>query len=163
MIDIKVKKFSENAKIPSYAHPDSDAGMDIFSAENILVKAGERAIIKSGIGIQAVFIDKLIPLFKLEFKIAFILKGTSGNGAKKGVDVLAGVVDQGYTGEIGVVFYNSSNQDIQVNIGDKIAQGVFTLVPKVSNMEIVEEFDETQRGEKGFGETTGVVGDVNGV
>jgi dUTP pyrophosphatase len=153
MIDIQIKKFSENAKIPSYAHPDSDAGMDIFSAENILVKAGERATIKSGIGIQAVFIDKLMPLFKLEFKIAFILKDRSGIASKRGVTISAGTIDSGYTGEIGVVMTNNSNEDFQVNIGDKIAQGVFVLVPKISNMKIVEEFEETARGENGFGST----------
>lgn len=173
MINVKIKKFSENAKIPEYAHPESDAGLDIYSAENVLVRAGTRATIKSGIGVQAYWemdyfrvpdqdgkpIQKYLPLSPewLSYKIALILKGTSGNGAKNGINILAGVVDQNYTGEIGVVFHNTSDQDIQVNIGDKIAQGVFTLVPKVANIEVVEEFEETDRGENGFG-STGVAG-----
>jgi dUTP pyrophosphatase len=159
MIDIQIKKFSDNAKLPSYVHIESDAGMDIYSAENVLVKAGERAVIKSGIGIQAKFRDNLMPLFENCFKIALIIRGTSGNCVKKYIETVGGTVDQGYTGEIIIVLWNKGKEDVQINIGNKIAQCIFTLVPRVYSYEVVDDFKETDRNDKGFG-SSGVVGGV---
>ena len=57
------------------------------------------------------------------------------SGKKKGIDVLAGVVDAGYRGEIMVCLYNTSDEDVEINRGDRIAQIIFQEVPLVSLIE----------------------------
>ena len=68
----------------------------------------------------------------------------------KGIDVLAGVVDSGYRGEIKVCLYNTSKDNVVIESGDRIAQ---ILIQPVSQMEMmaVDSLSDTERGEGGFG------------
>ncbi len=76
----------------------------------------------------------------------------SGLSVKKGIDVLAGVVDSGYRGEIMVCLYNTSNEDVEIKRGDRIAQIIFQEVPAISLL-LREELETSQRGSGGFGST----------
>ena len=76
----------------------------------------------------------------------------SGLSVKKGIDVLAGVVDSGYRGEIMVCLYNTSNEDVEIKRGDRIAQIIFQEVPAISLL-LREELETSQRGSSGFGST----------
>jgi dUTP pyrophosphatase len=76
----------------------------------------------------------------------------SGLAVKKGIDVLAGVIDSGYRGEIMVCLYNTSDVDVEINRGDRIAQIIFQEVPVISLM-LREELETSQRGSNGFGST----------
>ena len=76
----------------------------------------------------------------------------SGLALKKFIDVGAGVVDEDYRGELGVVLFNFGEEDFEINMGDKIDQLIFE---KIKTPEIVEvdTLEETRRGGKGFGST----------
>ena len=84
--------------------------------------------------------------------LAGLIWPRSGLSVKKGIDVLAGVVDAGYRGEIMVCLYNTSDEDVEINRGDRIAQIIFQEVPLVSLIES-EELETSQRGSNGFGST----------
>lgn len=96
-----------------------------------------------------------VRLFKLGYAIALPegtvgdIRDRSGMGSK-GIHVFAGVIDEDYRGELGVVLFNASGQDLIINHGDRIAQMLVTipLKPEVKEVDIL---DETERGEKGFG------------
>ena len=76
----------------------------------------------------------------------------SGLGSKHGIVLgnLVGLIDSDYQGELMVPAWNRSDKDFEINPGDRIAQMI--IVPVIqADFEIVDEFKETQRGEKGFG------------
>ena len=139
MIKVKIKKIDGDAKIPSYAH-GGDAGMDIYSAENLTVKAGEHAKVRTGIAMEIP--DGFVGL----------VWDKSGISMNYGLKTLGGVIDSGYRGEVVIGVVNLSKEDYVVEKGNKIAQ---ILIQKVESPEIkeVEELSNSERGEKGFGST----------
>ena len=136
---IKFQKILDEAIIPHYAHP-GDAGMDIFSAEETVIKEGERKNIRTGL--------------KMELPEGFVglVWDKSGLALKNGIKTMAGVIDSCYRGEIGIVLANLSEQDCKIEKGQKIAQ---MLIQKIERAEIEEarELSETKRGEGSFGST----------
>jgi dUTP pyrophosphatase len=136
---IQIKKLHEDAIIPKYAH-NSDAGMDLFSIEELILKPGHRVGVKTGISIG------------LPQGYVSLIWDKSGVAFKSGIKTMAGVLDSGYRGEYIVVLLNVSNQDFEIKKGQKIAQ---VLIQKIENPEIeeVKELSETSRGEGGFGST----------
>lgn len=138
-MQLQVQKLHKDAKLPSFAH-DSDAGMDIYCLEDTVIKAGERAQIKTGIalGVPEGFVG--------------LVWDKSGLALKAGLMVLGGVVDAGYTGEILILLHNTGNQDYAFCSGDKITQ---ILIQKVEHAEVVEVdmLQDTTRGVSGFGST----------
>lgn len=142
---IKVKRLSSNAKLPSRAN-SNDAGADIFSAIDVVIPAGQRRFIPTGIAIQA---EQEVSGMASYFRIA----PRSGLAFNNGIDVLAGVVDLGYTGEIKVGLLNTSNEDFTIKAGDKIAQLIREVCIINNNFIEVDSLEETSRGEKGFGST----------
>lgn len=136
---IKFRKLTSTAKLPTYAHA-GDAGMDIYSDEDVVIKPHETKII--GTGLASEFDNGYVALF-----------WGKGGIVKNGIDVLAGVIDAGYRGEWKVVLQNLSNIDYVINRGDKITQA---LIQKVENAKIIEIYNlenNTSRGEGGFGST----------
>jgi len=81
-----------------------------------------------------------------------ILKPRSGLAVKNGVCVLAGVIDNGYRGEVKICLLNTSARTIRIDIGDKIAQMIIVKECKGQFIE-ADELNDTSRGEKGFGST----------
>lgn len=139
MTTLPTKLLNENATIPTYGS-ERAAGMDLYAAFAETIPAGQHRIIKTGIAVK-------IPDFHYG-RIA----PRSGLAYKKGIDVFAGVIDNDYRGEIGVILYNSGNEPFIVAQGDRIAQMIITpythTVP-----ELVTELDDTERGSGGFGST----------
>lgn len=136
-----VEKINKKAVIPFKAH-EGDAGMDLFSVEEALLKPMQRKLIHTGIKIQ-------LPL-NTEAQI----RPRSGLALKNGVTVLntPGTIDEGYRGEIGIILINLGTEDFKVEEGMKIAQMV--IKPTLSlDIEEVIELTETSRGEGGFGST----------
>ena len=123
---------------------DGAAGMDLRAniSESILLKPLERTIIKTGlfIALPAGFEAQVRP--------------RSGLAAKKGITVLnsPGTVDADYRGEIGVILVNLSNEEFEVNDGERVAQLVIAKHERVTWKE-VEVLNETERGSGGFGST----------
>jgi dUTP pyrophosphatase len=136
---ILFKKINSDAKIPQFAQP-GDAGMDLFSVEDLSLKPGERAGIKTGIALE-------IPLGYVG-----LIWDKSGVASKSGIKTAGGVIDSGYRGEIVVLLVNLSKDDYNIKKGQKVAQ---LLIQKVENPEILEAdaLTETARGEGGFGST----------
>ena len=139
MVDLRVKKLRENAVLPCYAH-EGDAGLDLFSCINCSLESGQRMLIPTGVS------------FMIPKGYVGLIWPRSGLSFKKGVDVLAGVIDSGYRGEIGVVLLNTGYDDVVIKEGDKVAQILIQPVESVDVLE-VDFLDESVRGEKNFGST----------
>jgi dUTP pyrophosphatase len=138
-MNIQVKKLHPEAKVPSFAHP-GDAGMDLYSVAELILKAGERISVPTGIAMA-------LP----EGYVALVWD-KSGVSHKFGVKVLGGVIDSGYRGEYLVGLVNLSQESFEIKVGQKIAQ---LLIQKVEHPEVEEvtELDETSRGDGRFGST----------
>ncbi len=138
-MELKIKKLSADALLPSYAH-SNDAGMDVFTPVEFSLEPGER---------------KLIPLgFAMEFSDDHVARclDKSGLASKHGIHTLAGVMDASYRGEINVALINLGQEPYTFSKGDKIAQIVMTPISHASIIE-VDTLSETTRGEGGFGST----------
>lgn len=132
-ITIPFQKLSEKAKIPTQA-TFSDAWYDLFSTESYVLKYGERKLFKTNIStaIPHGYYGRIAP--------------RSGLAYKHGIDVLAGVIDSGYRGDIGIILINFWTEDFAVNEWDKIAQFIIEKCHYVEWQE-VSELPESQRGE----------------
>ena len=114
-----------------------------------------RACLDSKLSLQAGS-SQLIPIgFAMYLEdpgLAAMVIPRSGLGSKHGIVLgnLVGLIDSDYQGELMVPAWNRSDTDFEINPGDRIAQMI--IVPVIqADFEIVDEFSETQRGEKGFG------------
>jgi len=136
---VKILKIDPEVKAPNYANP-GDAGMDFFSAENTTIAPGERKVVKTGIKMA------------IPFGYVGLVWDKSGLAAKKGVKTMAGVIDAGYRGEVGIVMHNLGKEEFIIEKNMKIAQMLIQPIHS-PDIEEVEELDDTQRGEGGFGST----------
>ncbi|NLV82056.1 MAG: dUTP diphosphatase [Synergistaceae bacterium] len=139
-ITVKIKS-AEGIALPAYATPGS-SGMDIRAAESLVIKAGDRGCVGTGLYLE-------MPL-SCEAQI----RPRSGLALKKGVTVLntPGTIDSDYRGEIRVILANLGKEDFVIEIGDRIAQMVFATVTQI-NLVKSDELDETTRSSGGFGST----------
>ena len=80
------------------------------------------------------------------------VRGTYTNRSIRGVDKKLHDNKLDYRGEIGVILFNTTDEDFEVKSGDRIAQIVLNKVEQINWLE-VEELDETERGDGGFGHT----------
>lgn len=149
---LRVKRLTDTATIPTYGS-NGAAGLDLYAdlagRETVLgIEPGERMLIKTGISIA-------IPRGHYA-RIA----PRSGLAFKNGIDVLAGVVDEDYRGEVGVILYNTTQKDrsgayqqpFAINHGDRIAQLIIEKYTPCLPVE-VDSLDDTSRGVAGFGST----------
>ncbi|XP_057503976.1 deoxyuridine 5'-triphosphate nucleotidohydrolase-like [Actinidia eriantha] len=136
---MKVKKLSEKAVLPSRASPLS-AGYDLSSSTEIKVPARGKSLVPTDLSIA-------IP----EGTYARIAP-RSGLAWKHSIDVGAGVIDADYRGPIGVILFNYSDVDFEINVGDRIAQLIIEVI-MTPNVEEVDDLDSTARGSGGFGST----------
>jgi dUTP pyrophosphatase len=137
-MELKVKRIHKDAKLPCYGHV-GDAGLDLFSVMECVLKGGEVRAISTGI--QVAIPDGYVGLVWDKSGISL-----------KNMHRLAGVVDSGYRGEIKVVMTNLSTEAFPIEKGMKIAQMLIQPIVKVKVAES-EVLDETTRGENGFGST----------
>lgn len=138
---VKLKIFTtELFRKPVQATPGS-AGWDIHAIEEVTIPPRELRMLKTGFGVQ-------VP----KGFYAAILPRSSFGKKKIIVTNSPGTIDSDYTGEIMVMLYNLSDDFFYIKEGDRIAQ---MILQKYDNMEfeVVQEFEETQRGSGGFGST----------
>ena len=131
-------------KDPEYAY-ESDSGFDLRTTEDIWVLPNDRKLVPTGLRFD-------IPLgYELQ------VRSKSGLALNKGLMVLnsTGTVDSGYQGEVKVILFNTTNQKIKLEKGQKIAQAVLcpVLCGKWVNLLKVESIEEKDRNNKGFGST----------
>lgn len=142
---IRVKKLNEHATIPTYGSAGA-AGMDLyanfvdFEGDMHELWPGERKLFKTGLAIA-------IPLGHYA-RVA----PRSGLAFKSGIDVMAGVIDEDYRGEVGVILINLSDRIFEVKHGDRIAQLIIEKYTPCLQVE-VDDLDDTSRGSGGFGST----------
>ena len=137
---LRVKKLSKCAIIPTKAHP-GDAGWDLYANndDDVHIEFGRRALISTGISLA-------IP----EGYYGRVAD-RSGNAWKCGMHTFGGVIDSKYRGEVKVILANlGCDEGFIVKKGDRIAQLVITKI-HVEDMIEVDDLDETERGENGFG------------
>ena len=141
---IKVALTHENAVIPKYAYP-SDSGFDLHATEEVIIGPFGRALVPTGLKVS----------FEEGYEIQ--VRPKSGLAIKQGLTVLntPGTVDQGYTGEIQFIVFNTNNTTVTIQKGMKIGQGV--LCPVVQGkyviIEEVGQVEDNDRGNNGFGST----------
>lgn len=138
MSSFQVKLNYEDAQEPTRGS-DEAAGYDLYSYENQTITPNKIKLIDTGISIR-------------------VPSGTYGRIAprssvsKKGILVNAGVIDRDYRGPVKVMVHNLSNNDYVINKNDRIAQLILEQI-KTPPVELVEELDDTERGDGGFGST----------
>lgn len=130
-------------ELPAY-ETIASAGLDIraFIEEPIILKPFERKLVKTGLFLE-------IPVgFEAQ------VRPRSGLALKNGITVLnsPGTIDADYRGEVGVILINLSQENFEIQSGDRIAQLVFAKVEQASWVK-VDTLSETERGEGGFGST----------
>jgi len=139
MTELPVLITAQKGFAPAYAKP-GDAGADLRSRVEIVVKAGARELVPTGVSIA------------LPDGYVGLVHPRSGLALKHGITVLnsPGTIDAGYRGEIMVTLYNSSSEDFQVLVGDRIAQLLIQEVLRAKFI-AVEQLPGTDRGQAGFG------------
>lgn len=127
------------AYMPVRAH-NTDAGLDMITPQKIMLPPRGYAVVDTGVHVQ------------LPTGTVGILKSKSGLSVNRGIYTVDGVIDEGYTGAIAVKLHNSTKDYQIINAGEKITQLVIVpcLMPE---MELVDDFPETDRGSAGFGST----------
>ena len=140
--NVKIKKLSEKAIIPTYGSPYS-AGADLYSAmDDITIEPHTTTLVKTGIALE-------IPV-----GFAGLIYARSGLASKKGLAPAnkVGVIDCDYRGEVMVALHNHTDIPQSISAGERIAQLVITPYI-VADFEETDELSQTVRGEGGFGST----------
>lgn len=136
---IKIKKLHPDAVIPQYAH-EGDSGFDLVVVENFVIRPGETKLVKTGISLE------LPKGYELQ------VRPRSGITLGTKLRVQLGTIDSNYRGEIGVIVDNVDDVIYRIERGYRIAQGVIAPVVQAT-FEEVDQLEETERGENGFGST----------
>ncbi|NWV03896.1 DUT protein, partial [Ptilonorhynchus violaceus] len=136
---LRFTKLSENAFAPSRGSARA-AGYDLYSAYDCVIPPMEKAVVKTDIQIA------------LPSGCYGRVAPRSGLAAKHFIDVGAGVIDEDYRGNVGVVLFNFGKENFEVKKGDRIAQLICERI-YYPELEEVEALDDTERGEGGFGST----------
>ena len=133
---IKINLINVNAKLPTRGSQES-AGLDLHTIESVTIPSGHRALLKTGLSMSmpSGYVGLIWPRSKL--------------AAKMGIDVLAGVVDSDYRGEIMVSLLNTSLDNVELQVGDKVAQMIIQKHFSDMEMEVVNNLDDTPRGKNG--------------
>lgn len=136
---MRVQVLDPGATLPKRQTPGS-AGYDLATSEDFEILPGQRRLVKTGLRVA-------------------VPEGTygrvaprSGLAVRYGIQTLAGVVDGDYRGELGVVLINHGSDPFRASRGDRIAQLVLERV-ETPDVAVVDDLDDTRRGEGGFGST----------
>jgi len=176
-VNVKIKRLSEDAVIPKYAH-EWDAGVDLVAAEDVIIEPGETKIVPTGLAIA------LPPGYEAQ------IRPRSGITVKTKLRVQLGTIDCLYRGQIGIIVDNTAQKEIWeidlnkneviylensflktvdggsikddwqefpegtyvIKKGDRLAQMVINQVEQ-AQFAVVDELDETSRGDGGYGST----------
>jgi len=136
---LRFKQLDPRAVLPARGSALA-AGLDVCSIENLIIGPMQRVMARTGlaVAIPAGFYGRIAP--------------RSGLAAKNGLDVLAGVIDSDYRGEVCCLLYNTSDEVVTLPAGSKICQ---LIVEQIITPEAAwaSELDDTARGAGGFGST----------
>src|SRR4051812_49256720 len=139
MQNLNFKKLNDQAVLPTRGTAMS-AGLDLYSIEAVTLDPHQRALVPTGlaVAIPEGYFGRIAP--------------RSGLASKNGIDVLSGVIDADYRGEVLCLLYNTGNEPVELAAQTKICQliieKIMTPVPQWA-----EDLSETERGADGFGST----------
>lgn len=132
----------KNAVVPTYGSPGA-AGLDLRAANDFEahLMPGARVLVPTGLRVELPpnHYGRIAP--------------RSGLALKAGIDVMAGVIDEDYRGDIGVVLINLGQGAFTIRPGDRIAQMIVEPYKRMVPVEASGPLDTTDRGEGGFGST----------
>ncbi|MCH9716707.1 MAG: dUTP diphosphatase [Gammaproteobacteria bacterium] len=135
-------RIGQSIALPSYATPGS-AGLDLRVCIDapLQVAAGETVLLPTGLSV-----------YIADPNLAAVILPRSGLGHKHGIVLgnLVGLIDSDYQGELKISCWNRNQEHFTIEPGDRIAQLVFLPVVQTT-FELVTDFDESDRGEGGFG------------
>ena len=136
---LRFKKLDPRAVLPQRGSVLA-AGLDVCGIEDVEIGPRQRVMARTGlaVAIPPGFYGRVAP--------------RSGLAAKNGLDVLAGVIDSDYRGEIVCVLYNTGDETIKLPAGSKICQLIIEQIITPEAM-WATDLDETARGAGGFGST----------
>ncbi|XP_038186421.1 deoxyuridine 5'-triphosphate nucleotidohydrolase, mitochondrial [Arvicola amphibius] len=136
---LRFVRLSEHATAPTRGSARA-AGYDLYSAYDYTIAPMEKAIVKTDIqiAVPSGCYGRVAP--------------RSGLAVKHFIDVGAGVIDEDYRGNVGVVLFNFGKEKFEVKKGDRIAQLICERI-FYPDLEEVETLDDTERGSGGFGST----------
>lgn len=140
LLQLRFKKLFTDAIVPSQAHI-GDAGSDLYAREALELPPGGRGRVGTGIAVA-------IPPGQ-----AGLVLPRSGLAHKHGITLTnaPGLIDSGYRGELQVLLMNTDRENsYTISPGDRVAQLVLVPFTEPHWLE-VDEFDQTQRGDGGFG------------
>lgn len=138
-MELKVKKLREDAKLPTKGHP-GDAGIDFYTTEDVVFLPKAKSHVSTGVAIEIP--EGYVGLVWDKSSISF----------NKGLKTMGGVIDSGYRGEVFFNLYNTGDEEVIINKGEKVAQ---MIIQKFEDCDIkeVEKLEEAIRGDRGFGST----------
>lgn len=141
IIEVKIEVCDSRAQIPVYAR-SGDAGMDVCSIEDVIIKPGQTIIVKTGlkVAIPEGYEIQVRPRSGLSFKTPLRLANTPGT------------IDAGYRDEVGIIIQNTSPTEVyEIKEGDRIAQFVLQQVPAITWVQVddVQAIGQNRGG--GFG------------
>ena len=132
-----VKRLTQTATVPTRGTVMS-AGLDLYADENLVVPAGDRALIPTGIALS------------LDPNTVGLIWPRSGLAVKHGIETGAGVIDADYRGEVKVLLINLGHTAYLAKRGERIAQLVIQPAMKPALIEMAE-LPMSERGDSGFG------------
>ena len=137
---ININLLHEDAKLPSRGS-DESAGLDLHTIESVIIPPKHRALLSTGVAMSMPkgYVGLIWPRSKL--------------AAKMGIDVLAGVVDSDYRGEIMISLLNTGFNSVEIKSGDKVAQMIIQKHYSDMQINIVDDLDNTMRGKEGVNST----------
>jgi dUTP pyrophosphatase len=136
---LSFKRLDPKATLPTRGSSEA-AGLDMFSIEDVVVEPKQRSLVRTGlaVAIPEGYYGRIAP--------------RSGLATQKGLDVLAGVIDSDYRGEVRCLLFNTGDEVINLPAQSKICQ---LLIEKIITPSAVwsDEISDTDRGSGGFGST----------
>jgi dUTP pyrophosphatase len=143
-LELGYNKLSNDAVDPKYNYP-SDSGFDLHSTKDLEIEPFGRVLVPTGLSLD------ISDGYEIQ------VRSKSGLAIKQGLMVLnsPGTVDNGYTGEVQVIVFNTNNYNVLIHKGMKVGQAVLCPVVNGKWVNLIEKskINEKERGENGFGST----------
>ena len=136
---LSFKSLHPDSILPTRGSPHA-AGLDLYSIEDVRLAPNERHLVRTGLAVAIPdgFYGRIAP--------------RSGLATKKGIDVLAGVIDSDYRGEIQCLLYNAGQDVVELPAQTKICQLIVEKII-IPTAQWADDLPETKRGVGGFGST----------
>ena len=137
-VTVNISKLNKEAVLPEYTR-EGDSGFDLRSVENTRILPGRMAVVSTGLALD------LPSGYEVQIRprSGLSMKGITVNNSP-------GTIDSNYRGELKIILSNHGVEIFNINVGDRIAQGVLQEVPKAV-WNLVDTLTESNRGEDGFG------------